>query len=545
MTDIAKPTIDKRKRLSVIWIIPLVALVLGVWMVVHTKMSEGPLIHIHFETAESLVAAKTKVKYLNVEVGQVEDVTLRDDMTGVTVDVRIDLDAKHLLREKTQFWVVRARVGGGSVSGLGTLLGGAYIELSPGDGEAGHSEYVGLETPPLTPAGAPGVKLNLFSEQAGSVSTGDAVLYNGYKVGRIEGMGFDSERSLVRYDVFIDAPFDRLVNSSVRFWNVSGVSLNASAGGIDIQTGSMDTILFGGVAFHLPEGIEKGELVENGADFTLYQSVEDIQNRPYEHSVEYVLEFSQSLRGLLPGAPVEYRGIPLGTVKRIMSTEVMSDMNETRGAPIPVLITIEPGRVELPDSEESVKLFQSTMVDSVGNGLRGSLETGNLITGSLYVSLDYYHDAKPATVGAYAGRETIPTVETGLGRIEEQITAFLTKVNDLQLGKTLDGVDETLEGVDQMMASFTEALESLNTLLEDRHTKQLSAEVTGAVKDLRQVLDGLSPGSPAFQSFEGSMLKINETLSNLDELTRTLKDQPNALVLPTKFPSDPIPGANN
>lgn len=257
MTDIVKPAVDKRKRISAIWIIPILALVIGVWMVVDTKMSQGPVITISFENAEDLVANKTKVQYLNVAVGEVESVVLNEQKDGVLVTVQMDPRARSLLKSDSEFWVVRARVGLGNVSGLGTLLGGAYIELSPGESKDPSFSYVGLETPPLTPLGAPGVRLTLWSSKAGSVSTGDAVLFNGYRVGRIEATDFDETRKQVRYDVFIDAPYDSLVNTGVRFWNISGINFKASASGIDFRTGSMDTILLGGVAFGVPEGANR------------------------------------------------------------------------------------------------------------------------------------------------------------------------------------------------------------------------------------------------------------------------------------------------
>lgn len=538
MTDIAKPTIDKRNRLSVIWIVPLVALALGLWMVVDKKMSEGPLIQVSFKTAEGIDAAKTKVKYLNVEVGQVEAISLNDSMDGVLASVRIDHDAKHLLYKDTQFWVVRARVGAGNVSGLSTLLGGAYLELSPGQEKSTDFEYVGLETPPLTPAGAAGIKLNLYSEQAASVSTGDAVLYNGYKVGRVEGMGFDEAQRLVRYDLFIDAPFDQLVNSAVRFWNVSGISVNASAGGIDIKTGSLDTILLGGVAFRLPDGVEAGARVEDGTDFKLYDSYAALQEQPYEHSLEYVVQFRQSLRGLLPGAPVEYRGIPIGSVTRIMTTELLADPEEQRGAAIPVLIKIEPGRLGLADTQDSVDLIKHSLIESVPQGLRASLETGSIITGSLFINIDYYDGISSAKLGEFDQYSLIPSVETGFARIEQQLSDFLTKVNALP-------IEQTMQNFDGMVTSMAELMESVDELLNDRNTQKLSAEMTATLKDVRKILGGLSPDGQIFQSIEGSVSKINQTLYNLDELTRTLSDKPNALILPTNYPSDPLPGANH
>lgn len=538
MSDITTPTIDKKKRLSVIWIIPLIALAIGVWMVIDTKMSEGPTITISFENADGLVANKTTVEYLNVAVGHVQQVILNDGMDGVVVKVLMKPEAKKLLRKDTEFWVVRARVGAGSVSGLSTLLAGAYIELSPGTGAEYKKKeaYVGLETPPLTPAGAPGVKLNLFSKEAGSVSTGDAVVYNGYKVGRIEGTSFDQDRNLVKYDVFIDAPFDGLVNSSVRFWNVSGISFKASATGVDLRTAALDTILFGGVAFGLPEGVSAGDPVESGTDFNLYNEYDQINENPYIYSHEYVVQFKQSLRGLYPGAPVEYRGIPVGHVKRIMFTEMVKQGDAGNGSAIPVLIQIEPGLLHLPDTQDSLGILKASIEEGVEYGLRASLATGNIVTGSLYVSMDYHDGVETQELGTFTSYATIPTINVGLDRIQEQVSNFLTKLNDLPL-------EETVESVDSMVGAVTVTLNSVNELLNDTSTKDFRNELNDSLVSFRKILEGLSPDGAAFQSFEGSLHKLNETLYNLDELTGALKDQPNSLIFSPKFPNDPIPGA--
>lgn len=540
MSDITTPTIDKKKRISVIWIIPLIALAIGVSTVIHTKMSEGPKITISFENADGLVANKTKVEYLNVTVGEVQEVILNDDMDGVVVKVLVHPEATGLLREDTEFWVVRARVGAGSISGLGTLLGGAYIELSPGEGDEikkkNSASYVGLETPPLTPVGTPGLKINLFSKEAGSVSTGDAVVYNGYKVGRIEGTSFDRERNLVKYDVFIDAPFDELVNSSVRFWNVSGVSLKASASGIDLRTAALDTILFGGVSFGLPEGVSKGAPVESGADFNLYDDYDEINDNPFMYSLEYVVEFKQSLRGLYPGAPVEYRGISVGHVKRVMFAEMIEEGLSENGAAIPVLIQVEPGLLGLPDTEDSLSFLKANIEHGVGAGLRASLATGNIVTGSLYVSMDYHNEDETQELGAFTTYPTIPTINIGLDKIQEQASNFLTKLNDLPL-------DEAVESVDTMLDAVTVTLNSINGILNDTSTKDFRKDMNEAMVSLRRTLEGLSPDGAAFQSFEQSLQLLNETLYNLDELTGALKEQPNSLIFSPNFPNDPIPGA--
>jgi paraquat-inducible protein B len=219
-----------------------------------------------------------------------------------------------------------------------------------------------------------------------------------------------------------------------------------------------------------------------------------------------------------------------------MPTALLADPEQQRGAAIPVLIKIEPGRFGLADTQASVDLIKHSLTESVDQGLRASLETGSLITGSLFINIDYYDDISSAELGEFDHYSLIPSVETGFARIEQQLSDFLTKVNALP-------IEQTMQHFDGMVTSMSELLESVDELLNDRNTQKLSAEMTATLKDVRKILRGLSPDGQIFQSVEGSVSKINQTLYNLDELTRTLTDKPNALILPTKFPSDPLPGA--
>ncbi|RLA57778.1 MAG: paraquat-inducible protein B, partial [Gammaproteobacteria bacterium] len=267
--------ISQGRSFSGIWIIPLIALLLGVYMVVHTWLTEGPTITVAFNNASGLAEGKTKIKYRSVDMGVVEEVRLNDEFDGVIATIKLDRQALPLLRDDTRFWVVTAQVGLGNITGLDTLLSGAYIQLAPGTGKKGQRKFVALEKPPLTPSGAPGLRIQLTSERASSVSAGDKVLYKGYQVGRVETMEFSPADRRMRYKVFIDAPYHELVNSAVRFWDVSGISLSAGADGFKVDTASMDTILLGGVTFGVPEGIESGDAVKHDTEFKLFTSYED------------------------------------------------------------------------------------------------------------------------------------------------------------------------------------------------------------------------------------------------------------------------------
>jgi paraquat-inducible protein B len=530
--------VSQGRKISSIWFIPLLALALGVYMVVHNWMTEGPEIEIAFKTATGLAQGKTKVKYRNVDMGLVEEVRLNDDFDGVIAKVKLDRQVLPLLRDDTRFWVVTARVGAGSISGLDTLLSGAYIQLAPGSGKAGARKFVALGKPPLTPNDAPGLRLQLTSDHASSVSAGDTLLYKGYKVGRVESMEFNPSDRKVRYVIFVDAPYHELVNSATRFWDVSGISLSAGADGFRIETGSVDTVLLGGVAFDVPEGLQDGDPVEPNTDFRLYTAYEEILKNPYRHGTYYVVSFNQSIRGLSPGAPVEFRGITIGRVERILLKEVMQRNVEQglkgKGTEIPVLVYLEPARLALPDSQTSIDAMHESIAGGVTNGMRASLASGSILTGAKYINIDYFEGVEEASLGSFMEYTTIPTLETGLGQLEQKLTAIMDKINNLPLEDTVGGANEAI-------ATLNETLGNLNTVIQSQGIQQLPQQLDQTLQDLRKTLNGLAPGSEVYQSINSALLRLNRTLGNLEKVTNTLADQPNSLILPSNYKPDPVP----
>ncbi len=542
----AQPELKQGRSLNPIWIIPLLALGLGVYMVVHSFITEGPEITIAFENASGLSAGKTKVKYRNVEVGLVTDVKLTEDFEGVEATVKMDYHVRDLLSADTRFWVVTAQVGLGNITGLDTLLSGAYIRMSPGTGDGPlQKQFTALPNPPLTPTDAPGLRLQLLGNRAGSVSTGDAIIYKGYRVGRVESAQFDIAQERMHYEIFIDAPFDELVDSSVRFWNTSGISLTASAEGLKVRTGSLDTVLLGGVAFGHPDGVLEGDPVVPGTEFQLYESYEATQQNPFINGSYYVVRFTQNLKGLVPGAPVEYRGIPMGRVERIMLNELiaegmladrMAGEVTAEGEPIPVLIYMEPGRMSLPDTADSVGLLQQVVQTGVPNGLRATLESGNLLTGAKYIGLDYYPDADKEEAGEWGGYIQIPSIGGGVEQIMVKVNAILDQVNRAP-------IEETIANANAAIADLDEVLQGLGELLNDEGMQTLPANLDATIKELQKTLEGLSPGSELYRNLNASMRQLNRTLSNMESLTRTLSNQPNAAIMPAKLPPDPEPEA--
>lgn len=525
------------RSISIIWLIPLVAVLIGGWMVYQHWQNQGPLVTLTFQTADGIEAGKTALRARNVKVGRVESVSLNRNLDGVLVKARIDPGAAHLLRESTLFWVVRPRVDTAGITGLETLVSGAYIELRPGNGPEGKLKYTGLEQPPVTPPGTPGIRLSIFSKAGHSLSVGDSVTYHGHNVGRIEQATFEAAQGVMHYDIFVRAPFDELVSSGSRFWNVSGIDITTSTEGVKIRTGSLDTLLTGGIAFDVPDDWPKGEPAIDGDSFRLYANESAITEQHFRLYSEYLLQFEQSIRGLKPGAPVEFRGIRIGTVVGL-SERHMAMMNDYSGQ-IPVLIRLEPGRLGQFDAAS----IQNQLTRWVSEGMRASLKLGNLLTGALYVDMDIYPDADKAQLTETDGIQVIPTVSGGLERIEQRVVSVLDKIQALPIEPVLDNADQTLKDAQRALKELEKTLTSVNQLAASDDVRQVAPGIVSTLAEIRETAQGMSPDSPLYHELKNAVQSLRDVLNKLEPVLDTLNDKPSALIFDKSAQPDLQPGA--
>ncbi len=531
----------RKRKISGIWVVPLVAVALGLWLAVDAYLSQGPTITLYFSDAEGLQADKTLVKVRSVTVGTVTSVQLADDLERVVVTAQLTPQARQLLREDSQFWVMRAEVRGASVTGIGTLLSGAYIEISPGTGElTSERVFQGLDRRPVSPVGTPGKRLKLVSESSGSVNVSSPVLYRGYKVGTVESIELQVENQQVVYSVFVDAPYDVLVSSNTRFWNASGISAELSTEGVKVSVGSLQSALMGGVAFDLPRNASIGREVEPDTVFRLYPDEASIHQNPFRNAKEYVVSFSQSLRGLNPGAPVNYRGIRIGSVVRIMLVDLAknpeADPGES-GQAIPVLIRLEPGRLAIEDSFQGIEIMEETVAISVQNGMRATLESGNLLTGAQLIELDIFDTETTEELGEFLGYPTIPTISGGLAHIQVQISQLLDKLNGLQIA----GVLNRAEGA---LIELEGTLQAIRRFAESQDLQALPVTVQATLDELNEVLEGFDSHSEFQQELIRAIKELKSALQSVDAFAEQLSDKPNSLVFPQKQTPDPEPRVN-
>lgn len=520
-----------RRTFSIIWVVPVIALLIGGWLAFKAMSEKGPTITITFKSADGLEADKTLIKYKDVELGKVTQVELLSDLSGVVVTADMHKDAEHYLTENTRFWVVRARVAAGEVSGLGTLFSGAYIGISPSLEGRPQLEFNGLEEPPILTEGLPGRHFILESKNLGSLDVGAPVYYRGLKVGQVVKYEYDPQSELVELKVFVAAPYHEKVYRNTRFWNASGFDLTLDASGVKVDTQSLVTMMLGGVAFDLRKHDQPKEMADENQRFQLYQDRSSSEQDSYTVKRYYRMYFDQNVRGLTPGAPVEIKGIHVGEV---VSVELQYDI-KNGGFRIPVLTFIEPERmssyvteagtvVQGPDKltklEEDVgEGTQEDRVEAlIAKGFRAQLKTGNLLTGQLYIDLDIHKDAKPAELVMEDGYLVFPTTPTPLEQIVDRVDNILAKIERMpidKIGQDLDKAivevtavlenigglsgqisDDMMPKVDATLDSLQKTLEGLESLLgEDSalqyNTRQITSELTVTIRSIRSLLEYL------------------------------------------------------
>jgi paraquat-inducible protein B len=534
--ELPTPVIRNRRWIPrLIWVVPMVAAVIGISLLIRNWEDQGPRITISFLSGEGIQVGKTLVKYRDVTVGRVSAVALSADQQTVVVSANLSKDAANLLKADTQFWIVRPRIGVGSVSGLETLLSGVYIGMKTGTAARRERQFVGLENPPALAHGPHGREIQLHAARAGSLAIGAPVYFRQFQVGRVIDQNLQPDGS-TRVTVFVDAPYDGFVKSASRFWNASGIDVKLGADGLNLQTESLAAVIAGGLAFD--DGPAEAIPATAGlpGQFTLYRNESEAMAPPYGEPHYVRMRFTQALRGLEVGAPVEFVGVDIGSV-------VAVDLGyERRSKSFPVIVTAKlyPRRMgqayvalAAQGQTESTETLAALVGTLVSRGLRAQPRLGSLLTGKLYISLDFL-PASPRTVFDASIRPLeLPTVNGTFQELEASVGRLVKKVDDLPLEQIAADLHTDLKDVH----------ESLGTL----HT-QVLPNAADALSALHRTLDSadrtLDVDSPLQYSLAETLSEARNTLRAVRELADYLDRQPDALLRgrrPQKMPQEPAP----
>lgn len=532
--------IIKIRAISAIWIIPIVTVIVGLWIIYSHFADRGTSFTLLAKDASGIVAGKTVIKNRSVDVGIIDQVTLSDDYNQVVIKGRIYKNMEPLLKNDSIFWVVKPEIGRDGVTGLGTILSGVYIELVAGNDKHSfkNDPFELSDSPPISDPSIKGIRLNLESDQSGMIPRGASVMFRGYRVGNVETSLFDVEARKMKYQIFIKEPYDALVTQNVRFWKEGGINLTLSSMGASLNFPSLDVLLSGGISFDLPDGSKLGAPAQQYALYQLYDDKKSIQESQYTQYKEFLIMISDSISGLNVGAPVEYHGIRLGTVSKVpFYTIDMLNESSILNQKVPVLINIEPDRLsDLVD--EKIDIAKQIMEEQK-NGLRASLKTSNLFTGALYIDLDFYPDLKneynEKTAVQY-GYDTIDTTSTGIAQIQAKILQLLDNFNNLPLNKTMDQFNQSLASSERLM-------NSLNKIMASKEMQTMPKDLQKALRSLNDTMKELQPGSEMNNQIKESLQKIQQMMDELTPLLSTLNDKSNALIFSAPVKQDLEPKA--
>ena len=522
--ELPKPRIVEVRRwhLSLVWLVPAVAIAIAASMLVRTVFLAGPRIEIEFASADGVEAGKTEVRYKEVIVGRVASVSLRDDRKRVVAVVQLDRAATAFAVEDTTFWVVRPRIGVGGVSGLGTLLSGSYIAVDAGIATESRTAFVGLEAPPFVLRGEPGSVFVLRADDLGSLDVGSPVFYRRAHVGRVVGYTLDPDRDEVKIRMFIEAPFNKLVTREMRFWNASGIDLTVNASGLTLNTQTLASVLAGGLAFEMPPGTAKGPRAPENTVFTLYNDRRTALAPPDGQAVTIRMIFDSTVRGLSEGAAIDLLGIDIGKVRSV----ALQYDGQRKRFPVEVVAEVYPLRL---GSVRTALLRDGGGDDAdvlrrlIANGLRAQLRTGNLLTGQLYIALDYLPGATRPVAAAGAGIVAMPTAPGTLSELQPQIAEIVQKVSKIPFDAIGRDLQTALSKTSAAIGQLTpEAQKSLAEVQRTLTRAQASLESLD-----RNVTD---PNASVQRNLEDMLLELQRTSRSLRVLSDYLQQHPESLL---------------
>ncbi|WP_367237105.1 MlaD family protein [Pseudomonas sp. Rh2] len=503
--------LTRRVNVSLVWIVPILALLVGASLVVRNWMQQGPVITISFRSGEGLVAHKTQVRYRSVVIGEVTTVELAKDRESVVVQVELAKEAESFATEGARYWVVRPRIGAGGVSGVDTLLSGSFIGADAGESTAPRKRFTGLELPPPITYGEKGKHFTLSADDLGSLDVGSSIYYRRIPVGEVVSYALQQDGKGVDIGVFVQSPYDAFVTADTRFWNASGVDMQIGANGLKVETQSLSSILMGGLAFGAPDFAAPADPAPDQQQFRLFVDRDAALAPPTGKQQHLRMRFEQSMRGLSPGAPVEFKGVEFGKV-----VAVTLDYDEQKQTfPVVVDAVIYPQRLG-PVHQKMLKAFNHTPGDDAGarrligtfveHGLRAQARSGNLITGQMYVSLDFYPAAPKVAFDMNASPITVPTVPGSLEKLQEQLQHMVERLGKLPLESIAGNLDGTLRELRATLKRFDgQTLPGVKATLED------------VQKTLRTANSAIAEDSPQRE-------KLGDALQELERMSRSLRD---------------------
>lgn len=546
-----RPNVETTKsapsRVSLVWLLPMAALLFAAWMLWQAYAGRGPLITITFESASGVTAGETRVVSNDVTVGLVESVGLSEDLQTVVVDVRMNPEVEPYIDTETQFWVVNARINTTEISGLSTLLSGAHIEVdwddSPGTRE---NQFYALLEPPLTQRGTPGTRITLDAEEAGYIYVGSPVFFRQIEVGRVERRRLSVDGRNVQFDIFVEAPFNRFIYAETRFFGVSGVEATVNSDGASVRVESVAALFTGGIAFETDEKSSSAEpLLKDNTEFPLYGSRSEARDSLFDAEGDdrfrYQVQLDSSTKGLSIGSPIEFNGIRVG---KVISIDILPPSVDGRRTRVNVALQLQPRRLGITDiDKEGMDALLQTFIDK---GLRVQLASGNILTGSLLLKLVYNEDEPAGTIDSTTRPySSLPTTPSSVAAITADVETLISNLSALPLDNLITTATDLLRNAGNLVSSeemtslpgqLAGSLESLSAVAEQVETAtadlpRMMAALTSAAENAEGVLAGVAPDSEIYVELTATVRELRTAAKSLARFSKVLENKPNALII--------------
>lgn len=517
----------RRRSFQLVWVIPIVAVLVGGWLAVKSVLDQGPTITISFKTAEGIEAGKTKIKYKNIDLGEVTSVGFTHDLSHVVVTAELKKEVAPHLVEDVRFWIVKPRIAGGQVSGLGTLFSGSYIEMDRGKSSTRREDFEGLEVQPLVTGDVPGRQFVLQGKDLGAHDIGTPVFFRRIPVGKVAVNELNQDGSGVTLKVFVEEPYDRFVNPNTRFWDVGGIDITADSSGVKVNTESLMSILLGGIAFETPADSPAAPQAEGNTVFLLFADRALAMKRPDREVAVFSAVFSESLRGLSTGAPVEFQGIPLGEVKSISAEYdveggVFHFPVELALYPERTAKLFKPGKRAMDAGLTLPQLFDQL----IDRGLRAQLKTGNLLTGQMFVALEMVPDAAKAKADWTKIPPQLPTTPGGLQQLQHVLASFAKKLDTVPVDKIAVDLRQALQSMNKMLQSTDLLVRRLDTELAPKARETLEE----SRKAMQAAERTLAADAPLQQDAREALRQLGRASQSLRLLADYIERHPEALI---------------
>ncbi|MFT3696787.1 MAG: MlaD family protein [Kofleriaceae bacterium] len=535
--DLPTPVSRKRRgRPSAVWIVPIIAVAAAVLLAIRAYLHEGPTIKITFESADGLIVGTSDVRYKNVPIGKIDSIDLTDDRREIVVTVKLDRGAASLATKDTRFWVERPRVGVGGISGLGTLFSGAYIGADRGESDEKVDHFIGLEKPPGVMHDEVGTRFKLTAYDAGSLGVHSPIYLNRQQVGSITSLDLALDGKHVDIEIFVESPYDHDVTSTSVFWNASGLDVQLDTSGLHVDTQSLATVVAGGIAFGWRPDEPVGQRAAKGTAFPLYEDRVHAMAKPDTIKVPLAMRFTEPLRNVVPGTPIDFQAVRIGQIDRIdpgydsATKQFYSDVSAT----------VYPERLGgayaslVEEGQRGGKSGPQMLQLLVNRGLRAQVRSGNLITGQYFIALAFGNT--PTKVTEKDGTWVVPTERSGTDQIQDQVASIVAKIDRIPFDQIGGDVHQATQAASQLLGHLDrDVVPSAQALVA-----KADLAMAALKESLASIRDNVAAPDSAIQQTTRQTLEQLETAArSLRGLTDYLQHHPESIVRGRDSGSEP------